>query len=98
MPTARRCPPRRGSRVLLEKMTPSDPGETPFVSDSFRPGDSATAPGQGDPSQAPPATPIDRSTPRRWLIARTLGSLLLGWAAVWAPVVLVGKGLVPLIP
>jgi membrane protease YdiL (CAAX protease family) len=29
--------------------------------------------------------------------ARMLGSLLLGWVAVWGPVLVVGKGLVPLI-
>lgn len=51
------------------------------------------------PDPAPVLSFARRSSTRRWmrLVLRTLGSLVLGWVAIWGAVLLVGKGLIPLV-
>lgn len=78
-------------------MNANDPVEGPQIADSFGRTNGGTLSSQGDPSLGRPAIPSGGSWLRLRLVARTLGSLLLGLAAVWGPVILVGKGLAPLI-
>lgn len=47
-----------------------------------------------------PVLPFETQRSRRgWMrrVLRTLGSLVLGWVAIWGAVLLVGKGLIPLV-
>lgn len=78
-------------------MSHNGPVANPLNSEPSRPGDDAPTPSRNDASNALPATPTGGSWPRLRLVARTLGSLLLGWALVWGPVTLVAKGLAPVI-
>ena len=54
------------------------------------------SPAQTDPD---PGHSAARGNVRRSMlrVMGTLGALLLGWIAIWGPVLLVGKGLVPLV-
>lgn len=49
-----------------------------------------------DPGSILPAKALG-TRQRMRLVFRTLGSLLLGWVAIWGSVLVVGKGLVPLV-
>lgn len=50
-----------------------------------------------DPDPVFPAATRGSTRRRVRLVLRTLGSLLLGWVAIWGAVLLVGKGLMPLV-
>lgn len=78
-------------------MNHNGPVANPLTSEPSRPGAAAPPPSRNDASQALTATPTGGSWPRLRLVARTLASLLLGWAVVWGPVVLVARGLAPVI-
>lgn len=79
-------------------MDHNGPVATSLNSAPSRTGHDVPPPSRSDASSdLPAATPTGGSWPRLRLVARTLGSLLLGWAAVWGPVVLVAKGLAPAI-
>jgi uncharacterized protein len=78
-------------------MNHNGPIANPLNSERSRPGDDAPSPSRNNATNALPTSPTGGSWPRVRLVARTLGSLLLGWAVVWGSVVLVAKGLAPLI-
>lgn len=78
-------------------MNHNSPFADPLTSEPSRPDDDDSSSSRDNANSALPATPTGGSWPRLRLVARTLGSLLLGWAAVWGSVILVAKGLTPLI-
>ncbi|HKI02890.1 MAG TPA: type II CAAX endopeptidase family protein [Thermoanaerobaculia bacterium] len=78
-------------------MTPTDPVEAPPVAGPSGQSDDGSFSAHHESIPLTPGKRVAGSWPRLRLIARTLASLLLGWAAIWGGVLVVGKGLVPVI-